>query len=166
MANVNSTWITNAVASPKVFTDANKSTGRVRSAKSAATVSATQASGDTVRMVRVPSNARIDAVLLSTGDATTAGAINIGIWQTVENGGAVVDADLFASALALTGGPFLNSDQTFESTEYTYAESCKPLWEVLGLSTDPGREYDVVCEVSTTGNGMDTTIALEVRYAI
>ena len=164
MSNVNSTWITNAVAVPKVFTDSNKSTGRVRSAKSAATVSATIPSGDTVRMVRVPSNARIDQVLLSTGDATTAGAINIGIWQTADNGGAVVDADLFASALALTGGPFNNSDQTFESGEYTYAESCKPLWEVLGLSADPCREYDVVCEVSTTGNGMDTTIALEVRF--
>ena len=166
MANVNSTWIGNAVATPKVLTNSNKSVGRLFCAKSVATVSATIPANDTVRMVRVPSTARISQVLLSTGDATTAGAINIGIWQTVENGGAVVDADLFASALALTGGPFLNSDQTFESTEYTYAESALPLWEVLGLSADPLREYDVVCEVSTTGNGMDTVIALEVRYVI
>lgn len=166
MANVNSTWITNAVATPKVLTDSNRSEGRVFSAKSAATVSATIPANDTVRMVRVPSNARIDQVLLSTGDATTGGAINIGIWQTEENGGAVVDADLFASALALTGGPFNNSDQTFESGEYTYAECVKPLWDVLGLSADPGREYDVVCQVSTTGNGMDTTIVLEVRFAV
>ena len=166
MANVNSTWITNAVATPAVLTDSNKSSGRVRTAKSVATVSATQTSGDTIRMVRVPSNARIDAVLLSTGDATTAGAIDIGIYQTVENGGAVVDSDLFASALALTGGPFNRSDQTFESGEYTYAESCTPLWSVLGLSADPNREYDVVCKVTTTGNGMDTTLALEVQYAI
>lgn len=166
MANVNSTWITNAVATPKVFTDSNKSNGIAHVAKSVATVSATQADDDTIRMVRVPSNARIDAVLLTTGDATTAGAINIGVWQTTENGGAVVDVDLFASALALTGGPFVRSDQTFESGEYTYAESCKPLWEVLGLTTDPGREYDIVCEVSTTGNGMDTTMVLEVHYVI
>lgn len=166
MANVNSTWITNAVATPKVFTDAAKSVGTLKEASSAATVSATQASGDTVRMVRVPSNARISEVLLSTGDATLAGAINIGVWQTADNGGAVVDADLFASALALTGGPFNNSDQTFESGEYTYAESAKPLWEVLGLTADPNREYDIVCEVSTTGDGMGTTIALKVRYVV
>lgn len=166
MANVNSTWITNAVASPVVLTDANESVGVVKNAKSVATVSATQASGDTIRLVRVPSNARIDAVLLTTGDATTAGAINIGVWQTVENGGAVVDADLFASALALTGGPFTRSDQTWESGEYTYAESCKPLWEVLGLTSDPGREYDIVAEVSTTGNGMGTTMVLEVLYVV
>jgi hypothetical protein len=166
MANVNSTWITNAVATPKVATNSNQAAGLAKSAKSVATVSATIPSGDTVRFVRVPSNARIDAVLLSTADATTAGAIDIGIYQTADNGSAVVDADLFASALALTGGPFSNSDQTFESGEYTYAESCLPLWQVLGLSSDPCREYDVVATVTTTGNGMGTTMALEVRYVI
>jgi hypothetical protein len=164
MANVNSTWITNAVASPVVLTDSAKSTGRLREASSVATVSATQASGDTIRMVRVPSNARISQVLLSTADATTAGAIDIGIYQTIENGGAVVDSDLFASALALTGGPFQNSDQTFESTEYTYAESALPLWEVLGLTSDSNRDYDVVLKVTTTFDAAGTTIALKVRY--
>jgi hypothetical protein len=166
MANVNSTWITNAVATPKVFTDSNKSVGTAKVAKSFATVSASQSSSDTIRLVRVPSNARVDAVFLLTGDATTGGAINIGVWQTVENGGAVVDADLFASALALTGGPFNRSEQTWESGEYTYTESCKPLWEVLGLTSDPGREYDIVAEISTTFNGADTTLGLEVHYVI
>jgi hypothetical protein len=166
MANVNSTLIGNAVATPKVFTTSNQGVGRVFSAKSVATVSATQASGDTIRMVRVPSNARIDAVLLTTGDATTAGAIDIGVYQTVDNGGAVVDADLFASALALTGGPFTRSDQTWESTQYTYAESCLPLWQVLGLTADPAREYDIVATVTTTGDGMGTTMVLEVQYVI
>lgn len=166
MATVNSTWITNAVASPPVLTSSNKSVGQVFNAKSAATVSATQASGDVIRLVRVPSNARIDAVLLTTADATTAGNINIGVWQTTGNGGAVVDADLFASALALTGGPFLRSDQTWESGEYTYAESCKPLWEVLGLTADPCREYDIVAEVSTTFDAAGTTMVLEVQYVI
>lgn len=166
MANVNSTWITNAVATPKVATSSNQSAGRVFVAKSTAVVSATQAAGDTIRMVRVPSNARVDSVLISTADATTAGAVNIGVWQTADNGGAVVDADLFASALALTGGPFNRSDQTFESGEYTYAEAALPLWQVLGLTADSNREYDIVCEVSTTGNGMGTQITLEVQYAI
>lgn len=166
MATVNSTWITNAVATPKVATNSNKSAGRVFTAKSIATVSATQASGDIIRLVRVPSNARIDAVLLTTGDATTAGAIDIGVYQTADNGAAVVDADLFASALALTGGPFVRSDQTWESGQYTYAESCLPLWEALGLTADPCREYDIAATVTTTGDGMATTMALEVIYAI
>lgn len=164
MATVLSTWITNLSATPAVATDSNQSVDKCKSAKSVATVSATQASGDIIRLVRVPSNARIDQVLLSTADATTAGAIDIGVYQTVANGGAVVDADLFASALALTGGPFNNSDQTFESGEYTYAESALPLWSALGLSADPNREYDICATVTTTGNGMGTTMALCVRY--
>lgn len=166
MATVNSTWITNLVATPLVLTSANESVGIVRRAKSAATVSATQASGDVVKLVRVPSNARIDCVRLTTADATTAGAINIGVWQTAENGAAVVDADLFASALALTGGPFERSDVTWESDEYTYAESCLPLWEVLGLSADPNRDYDIAAQVSTTFDAAGTTMVLEVDYVI
>ena len=79
------------------------------------------------RFCRVPSNARISQILFSTGDATTAGALDIGIYQTAENGGAVVDADLFASAVDLTGGPFYNVDETYESGQYTMAD-------VLGLT--------------------------------
>lgn len=166
MATVKSTWITNATATPKVFTDAIKSTSKLQEAIGIATVSATQASGDIIRFCRVPSNARVSQVLLSTGDATTAGAMDIGVYQTEDNGGAVVDADLFASALALTGGPFSNSDQTHESGQFTYAESGMPLWQVLGLSADSNREYDICGTVTTTGDGMDTTQILKVRYVI
>lgn len=166
MANVNSTWITNAVATPPVLTNSAVSNGNLKVAHSIATTSATQASGDTIRMVRVPSNACIKSVLLTAADATTAGAVNIGIWQTADNGGAVVDADLFASALALTGGPFERADQVWESDEYTYAESFLPLWSALGLSADPGREYDVVLQVSTTFDGGPTAIGLEVHYVV
>lgn len=164
MANVNSTWIANVVAVPTVATNEAASAGRLKEAVGVATVSATQASGDTIRLTRVPSNARISDVVLCTADATTAGAINIGIWRTAADGGAVVDADLFASALDLSGGPFNNTDVTFESGEYTYAEMEKPLWEVLGLTSDPSVVYDVVAQVSTTFNGGGTTMGLKVRY--
>jgi hypothetical protein len=118
------------------------------------------------RFCRVPSNARISQVLLTTGDATTAGAVNCGLYRTTGDGGAVVDADLFASALALTGGPFENADITYESDEYTEAESVKPLWEVLGLTVDPGVEYDVAFTISTTYNGATVGQVLKVRYVI
>lgn len=166
MATVKSTQITNATATPKVLNNSNVSVGEMKESIGVATVSATQASGDIIRFCRVPSNARISEVLLSTGDATLAGNIDIGVYQTDDNGGAVVDADLFASALALTGGPFQNSDQTFESGQYTYAESAQPLWQVLGLSADSNREYDICATVTTTFDGADTTQVLKVRYAI
>ena len=88
----------------------------------------------------------------------------MGVYQTAENGGAVVDADLFASALDLAGGPYNNLDITFESGEMTYAESEKPLWEVLGLTADPQREYDVAYTISTTFNGGPTAVRLALRF--
>lgn len=116
------------------------------------------------RFVRVPSNACIRGVLLSTGDASSAGAINVGVYQTAANGGAVVDADLFASAFVLTNGSFSRVDLTFESGEYTALEATKPLWEVLGLTVDPQIEYDIVAVVSTTLNGGAVGMLLEVQY--
>jgi hypothetical protein len=105
-------------------------------------------------------------LLLSCADASTAGKIDIGVWQTPENGGAVVDRDLFASALDLSGGPMDNLECTYESDEYTYAESGLPLWEVIGLSADPCREYEINAQVETLFNGGPTTLVLKVRYVI
>lgn len=118
------------------------------------------------RFVQVPSNANVRKLFFKTGDATTAGAINVGLYQTVENGGAVVDADLFISALDLTGGPMLDDvNRLFESTEYTEAESMLPLWEVLGLTADPNIIYDVAATISTTYNGAALGQIMEIQYA-
>ena len=119
----------------------------------------------TYRFCRVPSNCRISQILLSCADFTTAGAIDIGIWQTAENGGAVVDRDLFSSALDLSGGPFAHLEVTYESTEYTLAESELMLWQVLGLSVDPCREYDIVAYVTTAFNGGQPML-LKTRYVV
>lgn len=166
MADLKSTHITNATAVPAVFTNAAKSNGNLQEAIGVVSPAADQADDTIMRMVRVPSNARVSEVLLCAADATTGGKIDIGVYETEDNGGAVVDRDLFAAALDLTGGPFDNADQTFESGEYTYAESEKPLWEVLGLAADPQKDYDICCVVETVFNGGPTTIVLKVRYVI
>ena len=163
----NSNVIANIVATPPtVNKPSDGSASRLFEVAGLVTPAADDSSGSIHRFVRVPSNARISEVLFSTADASTAGAINIGVYQTAANGSAVVDADLFASALDLSGGPFYNSDQTYESGEYTFAESVKPLWEVLGLTADPCREYDIAATISTTYNGAGTTQLLKVRYVI
>ena len=102
-------------------------------------------------------------MLLSNASSGAAGAVDVGIYQTNDNGGAVVDADLFASAAALTAAQN-NVDVTYESGQYTLAESEKPLWEVLGLSADSHREYDVVVTVTTAPSNA-AAINLKVRFA-
>lgn len=167
VVNRNSTAIADMVAIPKVLVNPSKgASGQLFEAAGYVANAADDSENSVHRFCRIPSNARVSAVLLSTADASTAGAIHIGVYQTADNGGAVVDADLFASAFALTDGPYSNVDLTHESGEYTYAESMKPLWEVLGLTSDPNREYDVAATITTTYNGAGVGQALKVQYVI
>jgi len=161
----NSNTIANSVATPKVLN--SPAVGGASPLKEVCGYVA-NAADDTQasihRFCRLPSNARVSQILFSTGDATTAGAINVGLYRTAGDGGAVVDADLFASALDLTGGPMQNLDITYESGEYTVAESIMPLWQVLGLSSDPQIEYDIAATISTTYQAAAVGQLLKARY--
>lgn len=162
----NSTAIADMVATPQVLVNPSKGApGVLRESAGYVANAADDDDTSVFRFCRVPSNARVSEILLTTGDASSAGAVNIGLHQTEGNGGAVVDANLFATTLALTGGPF-NNAQVIDSVEYTAAEQAKPLWEVLGLSSDPQIEYDVTASVSTTFNGAAVGQTLKVRYVI
>lgn len=169
MADIYSVWQTNARSTPSVATPASKSVGVLREAIGHWSPAADQADDSVMRGCRVPSNARISQVLICAADATTAGKVDVGVYQTEDNGGAVVDRDLFASALDLANSAAAaagNGDITYESGEYTFAESGKPLWEVLGLSADPVREYDICPVVETLFDGGPTTLILKVRFVV
>jgi hypothetical protein len=163
----NSNVITNAVATPRVpNSPCIGGPGQMFEVCGLITNAADDSSGSIHRFCRVPSNARISQVLFTTLLATTAGNIDIGVYQTAENGGTVVDADLFASAIAITTPDSLNLDVTHESGQYSVIESMKPLWEVIGLSADPCREYDIAATITTTYNTATTSQVLKVRYVI
>lgn len=162
MARVVSSTITTLEAG--AYPDVEQAPGALKEKVAVAAPAANQPANDTLHFFRVKSNAIISRVLFSAADATTAGAINIGLFDTAAAGGVAVDADLFASALDLAGGPYNNLDVTFESGELTYAESTMRLWEVLGLTEDPHKEYDVVAQVSTTFNGGPTSVKLVLQY--
>jgi hypothetical protein len=167
IVNRDSTAIADMVAVPRVPVNPSKGAEGNLFESAGYVANAADDSGTSVhRFCRVPSNARVSAVLFSTADSTTAGALDIGVYQTLENGGAVVDADFFASAFVLTNGPFSNTDVTHESAEYTFAESMQPLWQALGLTADPQREYDVAGTITTTYNGAGVGQALKVRYVL
>lgn len=165
VTNRNSTAIADMVAIPRVPVGSTKgAAGQLFEVAGYVANAADDSATSILRFCRVPSNARISSVQMTTG-AATAGAIDIGVYQTADNGGTVVDADLFASAQALTAA-LSNADVTYESGEYTVAESVKPLWEVLGLSSDPGREYDVAATITTTFSAASVGQVLKVRYVI
>jgi hypothetical protein len=162
MADIDSTLISNRAATPRVanepYNDARIKTTGVGIVE----VTTSTDAADEIRFCRVRSNAVIKNVLVSSDAAITSGAMDIGIYRTDDDGGAVVDADFFASALAVGSGLTL-SNATHESAVYGIEDRDKPLWEALGLSADSQVWYDVVGTV-TTDMGAGGTICLEVEY--
>jgi hypothetical protein len=130
------------------------------------------ANGDSIAskfiMAQVPSNARISRVLLSCDAISTSGAADCGIYRSTADGGAVVDVDFFASAQVLTAA-LVHSDITHEADAadagagYGRADVEKPLWQALGLTSDPSVLYDVVLTLTTALGGAGT-VNLEVDY--
>lgn len=118
--------------------------------------------GSTYRLCRVPSNAMIHQVLLSCTAITTC-AGDVGIYRTAADGGAVVDADVFASAASLATA-LVNSDVTRESGVITTDEIEQPLWQQLGLTADPNVMYDVVVTL-TAAAGSAGNVGAIVTYA-
>lgn len=164
LENLKSTHIANATATPVVLNTAALGAGaQLHESAGTVTVSAAANAGSTYRMCRVPSNARASQVLLSNASSGATGAANIGVYETDDNGGAAVAADLFGSAVAITSAQN-HLDVTYESGQYTLAESEKPLWEVLGKTKDTQREYDIV--ITLTADVVNATaMNLKVRFA-
>lgn len=162
--NLKSTHISNATATPVVLNTAPLGAGaQLHESAGTVTSAAAASSTSTYRMCRVPSNARISQVLLSNGAAGATGAADVGVYETNDNGGAAVDAGLFGSAVAITAAQN-HLDVTYESGQYTLAESEKPLWEVLGKTKDTQREYDIV--ITLTADVVNATaMNLKVRFA-
>lgn len=168
VVNTKATAVTNGDASSQTNNSMKIDGGRLR--EKVGTVEA--ANGDSIastyRMARVKSGDRISRILLSC-DAITTCAGDVGIYDIASvNSGAVVDADFFASAQSLASA-LVNSDITHEADAadagagFGLADVEKPLWQALGLSSDPGKLYDIVVTL-TAAAASAGTISLKVQY--
>jgi len=164
MADVDSTLISNRAeaTTPRVANDPWNLAKLKTSGVGILEVSTAEDTADELRFVRVPSNAVIKQVLLSCDAVAVGGAMDVGVYQTDANGGAVVDADHFASAQVVTTA-LVDSNIAHESGVYGVEDKDKPLWEALGLSADPQIHYDIVGTITTDMGGAGT-LCLEVTY--
>ena len=104
-------------------------------------------------------------MLIYSDDMGTATAGDLGVYQTTANGSAVVDADHFASAVALNAGVLAGADVTHESTVFGVEDAEKPLWEALGLSVDPKISYDIVLTLTADAD-VGGSFTLKGKYVI
>jgi hypothetical protein len=111
----------------------------------------------------VPSNALVSDLRIYAPDIGTTTAADIGIYRTAKDGGAVVDADFFASALVLNAGALNGTDVLHESAVFTIANSGQELWQALGLTSDPSVFYDITMTLTGAADATGV-VKLITRY--
>jgi len=158
---VKSTLITNADATPVVLNSPRVDGGSERVAVATATITDTDSIASTYRMFRVPSNAVMTDLRIYSPDIGTTTITDIGLYAA--DGGAVADADFFASALSLKDGALNGVDVLHEAAVFTIANSGKELWDALALTSDPGVFYDVTLTLTAAADATGT-VKLVGRY--
>ena len=157
--HVKSTPITNADASPPV---ANLSgagaAGPLHNVQGYATAVASSSADATYQLVRLPSNAKVVRIMFES-EAQTAGKFDIGCYYATDgrvHGKATallaadaIDQDFFATVIDCASA-VARTDITNESGTYTLDKREQPLWQALGLTSDPRGFIDIVATVKTT----------------
>ena len=137
-----------------------RSRGRVREDFEVIETNADDSIGSTFRFMRLPSRARVSALLGYSDGAGSAGVAEVGLYHV--NGGAAVDTDLFEDGWTVaTAGRRVDL-----VTEPDIGDLPKRLWELLGLSEDPGVDYDVALTLTTAIAGAATTIGVQAQYIL
>ncbi len=156
VVTVKSQAITDQDASPRVAPQAGLGAGyRVKEIDAFAAVAATDLSTSKYLLFRVPSTVRVKDLWLECAALGGSCAANIGAYyasrvEDVGAGitpGAVIDADFFASAVSLVSA-VTPTNVTNESTTYLTSLRDNPLWEALGLASDPGGKIDIVATLT------------------
>jgi hypothetical protein len=167
VVNTKSTFITNADATPVVLNQDWIARGMLVEAVATVEVAAGDDDGSVFRMVRLPAGARVTSVEVAC-DAITGGiSFDVGIYRTAADGGAVVDADLFASAVDLSSA-LSYTDVTWEANVANgKANVEKRLWELAPgpLTADPQTMYDIALTGNTVGTAAGT-ITMRVRWVL
>jgi len=91
-------------------------------------------------------------------DVLTGGAADLGLYRAAADGGAAVNASLFATAQSIASASATGINVRFEADDVANVE--KRIWELLGLTADPNLEYDVALTL-TAGISASGTLALQ-----
>lgn len=125
-----------------------------------ATIASGNDDGSVYRICRVPSNARVMSIRLFTAGVTGGTAYEVGLYLSA--GGAVKDADCYASAVNVTSA-MAGTEVAFEARAITASRN--KAWQDAGDSSDPGGYYDLALTGTTVGSA-DATILVQVAYLV
>lgn len=155
--NLKSTIITNRDASPKVLTDPFVSGGEIRESEGyVQTGSATDAVGSTYRLCQVPSNARVTSLVFQCDALGGSSTVNIGVYYpttlplgsglVASNAGAAISASCFIAGISTVSA--VAATEIITRANVTIANQEQAVWQLAGLSSDPGIYLDIVVAVA------------------
>lgn len=163
VVNSKSTVITNLDAVPQTINNSYLARGTVLEAVGIATIAAADDDTSVYRICRVPSNARITSLKLNNAAITGATAYVAGFYDIASvNSGAVIGS---GNQLMTTKDISAGLTVPTECLTVTAANSEKRVWELLGLSADPGKSYDICLTANTVGSGAGS-VGVRVQYVI
>lgn len=176
VSHLKSPSITDLDATPAVAQTAGEGgPGYVRNVSGYVTTVAADSIDTTYRFVRVPSNAVVKKVRLSSA-AQAAGAVDVGVYYpTIGKTGLpdlaanAIDQDFFASAVSVAAASAwtdVTNEAAGANASYLISEINIPLWQAAGLTTDPGGFFDIVATVTTAITTGAALIGLDVDYVL
>lgn len=163
---LSSSAITNRDATPQKPSDLRIGGGRPFHRHAVISPTTAKTVGSIYKMLQIPADAIVYSVALSSGSYTTTGAFDVGLYQTTENGGAVVSASFFAAAVDCHTAA-LTKSQLINKNAVTVAKMEQRIWEILASTTDTDKQraYDVCLTSTETLNGTQS-VCLELSYKL
>lgn len=168
VVNINSTQITNDLATPAVLNNPSIAGGSDFESVDVCAMGSADSNASTYRFFRIPSNARVVDLQVMNDANTNGTSYKCGVLNI--NGGSTVVSG--SDAILMPAGTSMASARNVWTTLYfpaiagssaAVANVTKRIWELLGLATDPSVTYDVVVTAVTAGT-VGGNLALRLCY--
>jgi len=163
-ANTKSKTVTNLDATPRVMNPTYLMGGILKEQVGTVEIAAADDNNSVYRVGRVHSSWRISEII-RYNDAITSGAdFDVGLYDTAENGAAVININCFADAVSLVSGSVTGTRDLYEAGSDVGVEDIEQrVWEMAGLTEDPGKFVDVCYTGVTVGSGAGT-LSVKIQY--
>lgn len=162
VVTVKSSQITNRDATPRVISNARLVRANDQHTRDIIAIANGDSATSKYLVSTLPSNAVVSSVRTSAPDIGTTTTFDIGLYRSTADAGAVVDADFFTAASVVNAGATVKVEKLFGNI-VTVANATQPLWQLLGLTTDPNVMYDVVFTLVGAADGAGSVL-LEIDF--
>ena len=166
-----STAVGNRDAVPYVLNDGRLERATLETAVGSVAVGAADSATSYYPLASVPSSAMVRGIYATCVAGMTTLAGNVGVFKNTKDSGGVAlgtvantgSGTAFASAQSFAAA--LNrSDITNQAGTYDTIKREQPLWQAIGLTTDPNTTFDIGVTVTTANTGAAGRLGLEVHY--